>query len=243
MAISLGRRLLDASSSPPGSREGADRYPGRAGRNDALPSRPASCLTLHLVGFAEPSRSPGLLVSSYLAVSPLPDNSRGIAPASNRSRRFTFCCTFPGLAAGGRYPSPCPAVPGLSSRPTAGIAEAPPPTPRRLKSTLRSPRRPYPVQRWIGGPGVYSLQGGLRRPAFAVPNAPRQRAAGRSLDGGRQGSEMQGVVRAREHPCVVLRGAVLVIVRGIHGFGCVLIPETAASRLAHDQLLPLALVA
>jgi hypothetical protein len=34
----------------------------------------ASCLTLHLVGFAEPSRSPGLLVSSYLTVSPLPDD-------------------------------------------------------------------------------------------------------------------------------------------------------------------------
>jgi hypothetical protein len=31
------------------------------------------------------------------------------------ARRFAFCCTFPGLAAGGCCPSPCPAVPGLSS--------------------------------------------------------------------------------------------------------------------------------
>jgi len=31
-------------------------------------------------------------------------------------RRFPFCCTFPSLAAGGRYPPPCPMEPGLSSR-------------------------------------------------------------------------------------------------------------------------------
>jgi hypothetical protein len=31
-------------------------------------------------------------------------------------RRSTLCCTFPSLAAGGRYPPPCPATPGLSSR-------------------------------------------------------------------------------------------------------------------------------
>ena len=30
--------------------------------------------------------------------------------------RSAFCCTFPGLTAGGRCPSPCPAEPGLSSR-------------------------------------------------------------------------------------------------------------------------------
>ena len=33
-----------------------------------------------------------------------------------RTRRFAFCCTFPGLATGGRYPPPYPAEPGLSSR-------------------------------------------------------------------------------------------------------------------------------
>lgn len=30
--------------------------------------------------------------------------------------RFAFCCAFPGLTAGGRYPPLCPAEPGLSSR-------------------------------------------------------------------------------------------------------------------------------
>jgi len=69
----------------------------------------APCLTLLPVGFTEPDRSPGLLVSSYLAVSPLPREPK---PA----RRFAFCCTFPGLAAGGRYPSLRPTEPGLSSR-------------------------------------------------------------------------------------------------------------------------------
>ncbi len=33
-----------------------------------------------------------------------------------RARRSILCGTFPSLAAGGRYPPPCPAVPGLSSR-------------------------------------------------------------------------------------------------------------------------------
>jgi len=37
--------------------------------------RNGSCLTLLRVGFAEPGRSPGLLVSSYLTVSPLPSRS------------------------------------------------------------------------------------------------------------------------------------------------------------------------
>jgi hypothetical protein len=76
----------------------------------------ASCSTLHLVGFAEPSRSPGLLVSSYLAVSPLPGDFWQDFSRTKTAGRFAFCCTFPDLSAGGRYPSPCPAVPGLSSR-------------------------------------------------------------------------------------------------------------------------------
>jgi hypothetical protein len=74
----------------------------------------ASCLALLLVGFAEPDRSPGLLVSSYLAVSPL--------PLDKVSGRFTFCCTFPDLTAGGRYPPPSPWEPGLSSRRAARAA-------------------------------------------------------------------------------------------------------------------------
>ncbi len=31
-------------------------------------------------------------------------------------RRYAFCCTFPDLAVGGRYPPRCPVEPGLSSR-------------------------------------------------------------------------------------------------------------------------------
>jgi len=106
-AISLGHRLPDASSSRPGSGCEAGRLapptaPRRCGRT-------SSCLALLPMGFAEPDRSPGLLVSSYLTVSPLPT-------ATSRRRRFTFCGTVPGLAAGGRYPPSCPAEPGLSSR-------------------------------------------------------------------------------------------------------------------------------
>jgi hypothetical protein len=72
--ISLGRRL-------PGVSSGLTREP-RAGR--ASPGHPnfrpapgsLSYLALLRVGFAEPSRSPGALVSSYLTVSPLPPVER-----------------------------------------------------------------------------------------------------------------------------------------------------------------------
>src|SRR5208283_2791080 len=116
---------------------------GRISPLGLLPATPgethAPCLTLLPVGFAEPSRSPGLLASSYLAVSPLP---RGPKP----TRRFAFCCTFPGLAAGGRYPSLSPLEPGLSSRqvPLGATCRDPNldrpaiirPTPARIKHTL-----------------------------------------------------------------------------------------------------------
>ena len=71
------------------------------------------CLTLLPMGFTQPARSPEPLVRSYRTVSPL--------PLKNRERfsdwRFAFCCTFPILADGGRYPPSCPAEPGLSSEP------------------------------------------------------------------------------------------------------------------------------
>ena len=71
MTISLGRRLPDASSSRPGRNGETGRFTsadtGRS-RND----RTSSCLALLPMGFTEPDRSPGLLVSSYLTVSPLP---------------------------------------------------------------------------------------------------------------------------------------------------------------------------
>jgi hypothetical protein len=46
-------------------------------------------------------------VSSYLAISPL--------PASKTDRRYVFCCTFPEITFGGRYPPLRPAESGLSS--------------------------------------------------------------------------------------------------------------------------------
>jgi len=66
MTISLGRRLPDASSSRPGS--GCET--GRFASDPKV--RTSSCLALLPMGFTEPGRSPGLLVSSYLTVSPLP---------------------------------------------------------------------------------------------------------------------------------------------------------------------------
>jgi len=100
--ISLGRRLLCASSSLP------DGVANRTGSR--LPKQPFRLLGLAPDGVYPASRSPGLLVRSYRTVSPLP---RTVETAV---RRFAFCCTFPILADGGRYPPPCPAEPGLSSR-------------------------------------------------------------------------------------------------------------------------------
>ena len=72
MTISLGRRLPDASSSRPGRNDETGRFvPTEAAPKRGL-CRTPSCLTLLPMGFTEPDRSPGLLVSSYLTVSPLP---------------------------------------------------------------------------------------------------------------------------------------------------------------------------
>ena len=48
---------------------------------------------------------PVVPVSSYLAFPSLPQNAA-----------VYFCCTFPEVSLGGRYPLSCPAKPGLSSR-------------------------------------------------------------------------------------------------------------------------------
>src|SRR3954453_15347578 len=72
MAISLGRRSPGVSSDLPGSHHGS----GQSAPHRPDPKAPTAKLLPYLVllpvGFAEPGRSPGLLVSSYLAVSPLP---------------------------------------------------------------------------------------------------------------------------------------------------------------------------
>ncbi len=67
--ISLGRRLLDASSGLP---EGSE--PDQPVCDSFEPT--AFCLALLRVGFAEPTGSPRLLVRSYRTVSPLPDGLR-----------------------------------------------------------------------------------------------------------------------------------------------------------------------
>ena len=71
--FSRTQRLPGVSSSRPGSGCGT-------GRPAAFPKeRTSSCLALLRVGFAEPDRSPGLLVSSYLTVSPLPPEKSPVA--------------------------------------------------------------------------------------------------------------------------------------------------------------------
>ena len=129
----------------------------------------APCLTLLRVGFAEPGWSPNLLVSSYLTVSPLP---RGLKPA----RRSTFCCTFPGLAAGGRYPSPCPAQPGLSSRRSPSRADMAALTgsrPAAIRSTPHSRSRILPRS----GKGKPAGQPAANPRSFTRPGSSRLRGA------------------------------------------------------------------
>ncbi len=108
--------MLAASSSRPESRP-ARTAPRRALRTEARATRLALCLALLRVGFAEPDRSPGLLVRSYRTVSPLPHRSLRASELAGATsmRRFIFCGTFPDLATGGSYPPPCPLKPGLSS--------------------------------------------------------------------------------------------------------------------------------
>ena len=115
MTIFLGRRLPDASSDLPGSRwrAGPTRAPARS--RMLLPY-----LVLLPVGFAEPGRSPVLLVSSYLAVSPLPPR-----PLDQGGGLFSVALSLPESSPtprrrklnsdGGCYPPPRPLEPGLSS--------------------------------------------------------------------------------------------------------------------------------
>src|SRR5262245_28883818 len=107
--ISLGRRLLGASSGHTREPHAGHAPPGAA--RHATP-RLLSYSALLRVGFAEPARSPGLLVSSYLTVSPLPRERR----CRRRARRSAFCGTVRGVAPPGGWPAPCPVESGLSSR-------------------------------------------------------------------------------------------------------------------------------
>ena len=103
MTISLGRRLPGASSDLPGSRNGPGQPAARRIRwlepADVLPY-----LVLLPVGFTEPSRSPDLLVSFYLAVSPLPRTTEKASaavcflwhfPFPDQSERWALPTTAP----------------------------------------------------------------------------------------------------------------------------------------------------
>ena len=101
----------------------------------ALGGRSSSCLALLPMGFAEPDRSPGLLVSSYLTVSPLPTGRTSPAVCS------LWHCPWPR----GRWAlptiEPCGARTFLPP-PVAGAAEAAP--------GCRGRRSPGPLQSvWI----------------------------------------------------------------------------------------------
>jgi hypothetical protein len=97
MTISLGRRFPGASSSLPGSRHGSGRSAGRETPRGA-PQPMLPYLALLQVGFTEPGRSPDLLVSSYLTVSPLP---RGLL---RHGGLFSVALSLPGDA--GRWVLP-----------------------------------------------------------------------------------------------------------------------------------------
>src|SRR5206468_5068422 len=91
--------------------------PGAARATPLLPY-----LALLRVGFAEPARSPAPLVSSYLTVSPLPPRH----PFGHRRDGGLFSVALVrGVTPPGRYPAPCPAEPGLSSRRVATAGDRP----------------------------------------------------------------------------------------------------------------------
>jgi hypothetical protein len=98
--ISLERRLPAASSSRPGSGD----WTGRP----VPASRPDSSLL-------------GLAPSGVYRARPVTRPAGELLPhrftltAGKTRRRSAFCCTFPDLTAGGRYPPQRPVEPGLSS--------------------------------------------------------------------------------------------------------------------------------
>ncbi len=124
--ISLRRRLPATSSSRPGSGTWTGS-PGLALRPDS------SLLGLAPDGVyqARPVTRPAgeLLPHRFTLTDGFP------------RRRFAFCCTFPDLTAGGRYPPSCPEEPGLSS------ASRAPDSPKGTRSPWRRPPGPLRLAR------------------------------------------------------------------------------------------------
>jgi hypothetical protein len=101
----------DGHPSPPAVADRLQRSTRKLGRAALERLRePAHRLFLILlrVGFAKPLRSPGTLVVSYTAVSPLPMLAH---------RRSVFCGTVPRVTPGCCWQPPCPVESGLSSAP------------------------------------------------------------------------------------------------------------------------------
>ena len=143
--IPLGRRLPAASSGPPGGRSEPDRLCplfGLASSGVYLAERvtpPAGALLPHRFTLAcGGERAVGSGRTAARNTSPSAGFSICRMPAAlcllplPPHRRSAFCCTFPSLTAGGRYPPPCPATPGLSSRSLLATGGRPVLSERRL---------------------------------------------------------------------------------------------------------------
>ncbi len=104
--ISLGCQLPGVSCSPP---EGLRNGPLRHGKTVVPSAWPCSRWGLP----SQPvTRSAGALLPHRFTLATTRTTAR---KRPHDVRRFAFCCTFPILADGGRYPPSCPVEPGLSS--------------------------------------------------------------------------------------------------------------------------------
>jgi hypothetical protein len=150
--IHLGRPLLDASCNLPADigRAARQRKHLFAERNDAL-------LVLLPVGFTEPPRSPGALVSSYLTVSPSPAPRLRGDGAVGGLFSVALSRTSPWVAVSHHR---CPVESGLSSTRPGGRAAAARPTHSRRRSYTPG-HAPPPVRYACGAKGSSPQQ--LRR--------------------------------------------------------------------------------
>ena len=126
--IPLGAQSLTPSSSLPAASRSGRTTPRRLfGLAPAGVCR-AACVTTRAV-------------SSYLAVSPLPE------PGKPGHRRFVLCGTFRRLATPRRYLAACPAEPGLSSTSAAYRLSRDRPAAHPWSYELNVFRRPLPISR------------------------------------------------------------------------------------------------
>src|ERR1043166_9847798 len=93
--ISLGRRLLVASSTLPATqtKRAASRTPRLGSQNTRRHSSPTWACWRWGLPCRDRRRSRGALLPHHFTLA---------GPPEGGLRRFAFCCTFPGVAAGGR---------------------------------------------------------------------------------------------------------------------------------------------